>query len=797
MSTHVFDDSIFNSRFSLRPLYEAMKKNISQGNPGAEQLYGGMIEQIDAQPELLDPVEDFASLEPHRDLINAMLSTVFPPTAHINDGLFAVSFPFKFHAIYASRYFETLLLVPGTRQVNIPENLIGDELVREKIMNAYRLILKKYFNYAQPELITTVYPFLDPASGLTKYMELEVDTRFIEVNPVGDLPRMPENVICHRTNRVMSLEDLRKHIPLDKFIFDGMAIIRIKEVTEQEIINLIKNDLLSVDAFSDLKIYSNLQQHIQNLLGLNDIRIGITPFFKVNGHYVYSEIHNSNSLLHRELAELKEKDLITDCCVDLFQEKDFSVVFEKLTEKDFKEFEYLELYRKYGARSLILCPLRADGELIGVLEISSQNEGELKHHHIGKLKHAIPLFILALKKSAEGLINQVDKVIKEKFTAVQPAVEWKFTDTALDFISARQKDENAKIGRIAFDNVYPLYGAVDIRNSSTERAHAIQLDLIEQLQTAQAIIRKAQGETFFPLLQEIEFKIEKYISSATDTLLSEEEMVIQDFLQNKVIQLFEHLKSNVPAVAHDIDAYFAMLNPQLHMVYNHRKDYEESIAHINESVARFVDREQVSAQKVFPHYFERYVTDGVEFNVYIGQSIAPKKKFDELYLRNMKMWQLSTLAKAARLTRQLERELAHPLKTTQLILAHSIPISISFRTAERKFDVDGAYNIRYEIIKKRIDKVRIKASGERLTQPDKIAIVYSQPKEAAEYKEYIEFLQNQKLLKPGIEEMELEELQGVIGLKAMRVEINYDTTPQPDPKIELSNTTSDKLLGRS
>jgi hypothetical protein len=32
-----------------------------------------------------------------------------------------------------------------------------------------------------------------------------------------------------------------------------------------------------------------------------------------------------------------------------------------------------------------------------------------------------------------------------------------------------------------------------------------------------------------------------------------------------------------------------------------------------------------------------------------------------------------------------------------------------------------------------------------------------QPKDAEEYAEYIEFLQNQKLLKPGIEHLDLEE----------------------------------------
>jgi len=144
---------------------------------------------------------------------------------------------------------------------------------------------------------------------------------------------------------------------------------------------------------------------------------------------------------------------------------------------------------------------------------------------------------------------------------------------------------------------------------------------------------------------------------------------------------------------------------------------------------------------------------------------------------------LTVLARSAKLTNSMESHLSHPLKTTQLILAHSIPLSISFRTAERKFDVDGAYNIRYEIVKKRIDKVRIKDTNERLTQPGKIAIVYSQAKEANEYLEYIEFLQNQKLLKAGVEKFDLEELQGVSGLKALRVDVNFDDVVKGEQMI--------------
>jgi hypothetical protein len=191
-------------------------------------------------------------------------------------------------------------------------------------------------------------------------------------------------------------------------------------------------------------------------------------------------------------------------------------------------------------------------------------------------------------------------------------------------------------------------------------------------------------------------------------------------------------------------------------------------------VLSYLEEEEELIQKSYPHYFEKYRTDGIEYNIYIGQSIAPTKPFDLFYLKNIRLWQLKTMAGAAKVTMQLLPSLKVPLQTTQLILIQSQPISISFRRDERKFDVEGSYNIRYEIIKKRLDKVHIKDTNERLTQPRKIAMVYSNQKDVTEYEEYIRFLQKKNILKPDIEMLELEELQGIKGLRAMRVEINME-----------------------
>ena len=783
----------YQSKVSFHPLLSVLKRALNHGSSaGVKKLYSGILEYADQHPELQEAIDDLSSLEPHREWMQMLLSIIFPPTASEHEMLYSVGVPFSYRTIYSSRLFNMLFIEPGTNDIRIPDNETGKDIEHDRLIGAYNLILKKYCNYHAPDFVSSIHPYHDPHSGLIKYMELQLDTRYIDVKYTGSHLPIPEDFINKKDHGLLSLEQLQHNIPIEQFAFEGIVIGRVIDVTEDEVISQMKSELLNLNAFSEGVVYHKLQDLVQSLIGLRDIRIGITPFFKVNGHYVFSELHNSNSLLFKHYKAVMERDTVNDCCRELFMETDKPIIYEKIDEETVKDVEYLGFYFDQGYRSLILAPLKHNGDLWGILEIGSDHESRLSYKHISKLDVAIPLFTRAIEKSAESLDNQIDKVIKEQFTAVQPSVEWKFTEAAYNFIIQRQQGKDPKPERIAFESVYPLYGAIDIRNSSVERSQSIQLDFIEQLQMAASVIKKAQANMAFPLLQEIQFKIDKHISAASDVLLSDEETIIHDFLQNQVASIFKHLKGTAPGIQKDIDAYFGALDKNIGMIYHHRKEFEESIAKINEQVSRFVDREQVSVQQIFPHYFERYVTDGVEFNIYIGQTLSPRKKFDELYLRNMRMWQLTTLAKASRLTNELCKQLSHPMKTTQLILAHSTPISISFRADERKFDVDGAGNIRYEIIKKRIDKVRIKDTNERFTQPGKISIVYMQPKDAEEYAEYIEFLQNQKLLKPGIEHHDLEDLQGVVGLKGLRVDVQYEDDTSKTPP--LSNITDEQLL---
>ena len=788
----------FNSRFSFKPLIRALEEGIAQGREGTSILYAQLLTQIKEHAELLEPIQDDSILEKHRVLIEQIMATIFPVTLSDTEDLFAITKPFQYKVLYSSKLFRSMFLTGDDDFIRMPSEKTAQKISSEKLVGAYQLILTRLYNMKIGGIATSIHPYKCPDSGLDKYLELEMDTRFIDVSSIGNLPKLHEACGwegCNCVGDIMNVPGLEECLPLSHFQFEGLVIVRIKEVTEREVINNIKNSLLNIHSFADQEVFHELQTEMQNLLGVHGVQTAIKPFFSINNHLVLTDFHTTYNEGKNQLPSNAKQLQIHKELISAFKSSSKVVLLSEINESVINQYPFLAGPYNIGWKSAILCPVFTDyRELIGMVLIFSRQPGSLKSEHLLKIDSVIPLFKLALQKSQEQLDHQVDKVIKEQFTAVQDAVEWRFTEAALNYLTRRNKGEQTKIEPIGFEQVFPLYGAIDIRNSSVERNNAIQLDLLEQLNMAGAIVEKAKATLSYPLLDEILFRISKYSHAVSNILFAEEEQAIYYFIGDEIVQLFNHLQDVHPELKSDIDLYLRTIDSPVKMVYHHRKDYEDSITRINNAVARFIDNEQKAAQQVFPHYFERFVTDGVDFNIYIGQSITPHRNFDEFYLKNLKMWQLATLTKAAQLTHRLESELPLPLQTTQLILAHSQPISISFRTAERKFDVDGAYNIRYEIIKKRIDKVHIKESNERLTQPGTIAIVYSHPKEAQEYTEYIEYLQSIGLLKSEIEKMDLEDLQGVSGLKGLRVAVNvlgdwnFNETPS------LSDSLKNRIL---
>jgi hypothetical protein len=754
------------SNISFDPFINYLKENLIAVSNTKEKFYNYLIEKL----ETGGYGAETGLLQEQDDLLEMLTTSLFPVVADHHKISFALATPYQFKVFYYSDCFKKLFLDRGEKHLLLPEGMSADQLRAIQATMIYDQVLEKFYGIKLNDSPELIYPVTDAETGLKRYYRIGYDRRFIDIRLKGKLPQIQDCGVCMNTFRILDLEKQLATMPLDLFEANGFAVWTAQDVTITESLDAIKKILLRQDV-CDTDTIKDLKDTIHALVGLHEVKVGLAPFLKINEKLVVNEDCRLHSLIGKTWDSNDPQSMaVFNEFVDFLKENSQAVAISNLNEEMVKFAPFLKPVFDEGHQSFIGYPLQNSDGLLGILELASPVRNQLTQQVISRLEPAIPFISLAMLKNRETFHQKIQMLIKEKFTMVQQSVEWKFEEVAVNLLRHSESGST----NVVFEDVYPLYGAIDIRNSSMERASALQKDLREHLILLDHTLTRLQELMPLPLLEGLKFRNHSHLQSIKDTINTEDEMRINEFLHQEVKPVLDHLNRNNKQVQDVLSSYFEKVNNNNSSIYLYRYQFEETLAKINQAVVSYLEEQENIIQQSFPHYFEKYRTDGVEYNIYIGQSIAPAYPFDLLYLKNIRLWQMQSMAEVARITDKLLPLLKVPLQTTQLILVHSQCISISFRKDERKFDVEGSYNIRYEVIKKRIDKARLKNSAERLTQPGKIAIVYSNQKEAQEYQEYIEFCQDKRLLKPGIEMLELEELQGIKGLKAMRVAINLE-----------------------
>jgi hypothetical protein len=762
------------SSISFQPFVGYLKQKRSTVSGTKETLYNYLIRKFENEPGLLNRIRDVALLDEHADLMELLTTSLFPVIEQGGQSNFALASPYQFRVFYYSDAFSKLFFDSKEQYLLLPDSMPLEELKAIQCAAIYDHVLEKFYGMHLNEDRHLIYPVSDPVTGMVRYYKIRYDRRFVDLYPKGELPPIQDCGVCMNTFRILDLERQLAKMPLDLFRAEGFALWVAEDVTVSESLENIKKILLR-ESFCDTSVINEVKSAIKALIGLSDVEVGLMPFLTINGQTVMDEEGLRHSLVGRHWKQGDgESEVQFQEFMGFLRERPFAMPISNFNEQMAEMASFLKPLYEQGTRSYVCYPMQNNEGLIGYLELSSPQPNTLTQSIVMQLEPAIPLISLSMLKCRDNFQNRIESLIRDKFTALQESVQWKFAEVAWDHL----RQEGAGLTRnVMFENVYPLYGAIDIRNSSGERSLAIQKDLKLHLELVATQLNRLQAIIQLPLLEGLEFKNESLRAAIEEHMTAEEETKVNDFLNNEVEPLFSHLQKTNDEAHKVVDEYFMQVNRDDSPLHSNRQQYEDSVAAINNAVLAYLEKEEDVIQQAYPHYFEKYRTDGIEYNIYIGQSIAPTTPFDLLYLKNIRLWQLKTMAGAARITQGLLDTLTLPLQTTQLILVHNQPITISFRRDERKFDVEGSYNIRYEIVKKRLDKVHLKDSNERLTQPGKIAIVYSNQKDIPEYEEFIRFLQKKDVLKPEIETLELEELQGVKGLKALRVGINMDMQP--------------------
>jgi hypothetical protein len=734
------------------------------------QYATSLLQLVEKAPELRDGLKSIDDLEKNKEIIRLLLADLFP-SALTNNEIKAATVPFSSFVFNKTERLEKIMKEAGT---DFDLNIRDFDDHNFYVMTCC-LILNAYYNQ-KLDFVRPLFYDIPDADGILRHYRILYNADFVEILPTKNAKILSNADIENLLNNYDDLDLWKEKFPLNSWILKGFGIFVLFDATTENAISNLKSNLLKTHHI-EKSFNVNMEQVFQSIFKVKDIRIGFTPYQIEDGRFnIELSKKDFNSFLLLDQPNMDCKNALCGSSFEkIMKDKSYFSIADVAYMSQDAEFEKMAGHLlKQNIKSVILAPVVKEGKILGIIELGSSVPFALNSINAHKVDMIMPFIVDTIDRYQNEWQNKIDAVIQKEYTAIHPSVYWKFKNSAQEYL-VQVRDTNIKqpLEEIVFNEVYPLYGQIDIKGSSESRNNTIQLDLKEQIQSLLAIFEAVNLENQLLVVSQRKYELIDLHDHILQAVKADSEYQIQSYLKNEVLPVISQLNFNEEG-ATLYKNYLENIEKKSGLFYNNRKKFDTSLSILNKELSDLLDQRENEAQAIFPHYYERFKTDGVEHNLYIGASIAPNQKFDKVFLKNLRLWQLQTMCEMAILQQKLYKTLPFPLEMSSLILVFSSPISIRFRMDEKRFDVDGSYNARYEVIKKRIDKSYVKNTKERITQEGKITIVFSHEHEEVEYRKYIKYLQHKNMVKPQIAYFEVEDLQGVAGLKALRIEIQND-----------------------
>ncbi|OJX31662.1 MAG: hypothetical protein BGO86_07135 [Chryseobacterium sp. 36-9] len=762
MKFQAFYDSPFILNFSFEKLIEKMEAEASD-NPEYALSHQRILDKAKEFPELLNGITNLNFFEKNETLMKELLRDLFPPMLTGNE-IKAIGFPFYNFFFNPTQRFQNILKNAGE---NFDMFIKGLDPHRFYVMSCC-IILRNFYNV--PLNLSMPFIFDIPnEEGIVNHYRFLNNVDFIDVNPLENFKRLTEEEISELLDNFEDYELWKEKFPPKSWELKGFAVVNFFDATTEIAVSNLKTKLINLEDDENLK--PELNKIFRSIFQVPDLELGYTSINHEENKFVKTPINGVidsfilSGLNHSRNELLCEKNFNT--LVE--SRKYFSISDVEKVYREFPDSDFAKQFYELGIKSAIFAPIIKNKKVLGIIELVSRKK-MLNSINAQKMEIVMPYLEDTMDRLYDGIETRIQAIIQREYTAIHPSVYWKFRQEAERHIGFYREEFDLPYRKITFENLTPLFGQTDIRNSSVSRNLAIKKDLEINLMLISDVFKDLSSDND---LESINLKLIHFQELLAKDLKADTESQVQNFIHNEVHPLLESIKLQNVNYNQIVTDYHKQLDSKTELVYQFRKKFDDSLSSVNKFLADILDKRQEEQQQRFPFYYERFKTDGVEHNMYIGSSIEPELTYDPIFLKNLRLWQLRVICESELHYKKYKETLDYSLDVSSLILVYSTPISIRFRMDEKRFDVDGSYNARYEMIKKRIDKSQVKNSDERITQPGKISIIYSQDGEREEYLKLIKILQDQNVLST-IEELEVEDLQGINGLRALRVAVNYE-----------------------
>ncbi|MEM6516138.1 MAG: GAF domain-containing protein, partial [Bacteroidota bacterium] len=466
-----------------------------------------IIDVSEKTPLLRNGFSELKYLEEYKEEIRFILQDSFSDVLGSNE-IKTASVPFHSLIFNSSKRFQNIIKDAGKdfelKVINMPEDMmyvIGCTIIL-KYIYGYDMDFKRPFFYEIP----------DRNGHLRKYKIL-YNADFTDIIKKEDTPEITESDFFELLDNFNNIELWRKKFPPNGYIFKGFVINNMFDVTIDNAISDIKATLIESNKRKSDNFIEDFQETFRSLFNIHDIEVGFVVYDKSNDAFekVIGKGINSYLLFNKSNEACKTALCSGSYETILKNDSYFSVSdVDRFYDLSNGEAQYRTL-NEQGIKSAVFAPISYQGELMGVLELVSKTPKALNSINANKLVDVMPFIVSSVLRSKEEEENLVKAVIQQECTSIHSSVYWKFEESARQFLKDKQQNgDRAVFGEVVFNDIYPLFGQMDVKGSSNARNIATEKDLSMQLNYVSKILDDLNSSDPLPIYEQLLYQLNEF-----------------------------------------------------------------------------------------------------------------------------------------------------------------------------------------------------------------------------------------------------------------------------------------------
>jgi hypothetical protein len=331
-----------------------------------------MVKIFEQHPLLHDGFSDYSLLEKYKKEIDLILNPLFPEPLLLNE-IKTASIPFSFVSFKFTDRFQNILNNAGNSYEFKVRNFENESMY----ILSCTFILSAVYGYSIDIKRPFYFDIPDKTSGTMKYYRAAFNADFSEITPTKNAPDITKEDFRELLNNFDNIDLWKEKFPPNSYIFKGFGLLNLFDVTSEEMLSSIKENLL---ASGDNLIFK-LQNNLRDFYAIKDLKLGYSVFDNLKDKLCETIINKSNSIILNNKEEI-------NCASNYFCENIVQKVFvnhETFVISDFEDYGkhtnknlFYHSLQNAGIQSIILIPIRAskNGDL-ALLEIASPKAYDL------------------------------------------------------------------------------------------------------------------------------------------------------------------------------------------------------------------------------------------------------------------------------------------------------------------------------------------------------------------------------------------------------------------------------------